>query len=518
MDAHLESDSIRDLSWVALTNIFLSYGGRLVRCFRGSCLAGVPEGGGVAAGTPKACTSGLKSAHRGRTGLLPSSLFILLAIGAWLTGYTSETATAQSDSQVHNAWVQVVPPNHGLVRAITEANSCPLAHFDDRAVRMRMRARPNPDFDVLVCELPVPPGTDKIEVAGRELRPVSQNPRRIAVVGDTGCRMKVGSALDDGFQNCNDPDDWEFAKVAKRVAEWQPDLIIQLGDYIYREQECPDNCGNCQGSPFNSPGMRMDTWDAEFFEPATPMLEAAPLVLVRGDHEKCERAGRGYFRFLDPFDMRACSDFSAPYTLDFDGIQLVVMDTVQAEDTSLSPDVVIERYAQDFERAGELATNHTWLISHRPIWALRPAAAPGSMTRKDECENQTIPRRLVVQDINVTVQEALASSRLAGWLPPAVDLVLTAHIHVGEVLSFTGGRPPQMVVGISGTKLLQAVTEGLVGRAIDGETITHATMISVHGFFGFQPRQADGWSVEVLGADGASVSRCMINGKEARCR
>ncbi len=469
-------------------------------------------------GCPMLAWAGSKSDHHGQTSPRLSSLFVLLGMGAWLTACAFAPTTAQLDSQVRNAWVQVVPPGSGLVRAIIEADRCPLAHFDDHAVHMKIRARPNPDFDVLVCELPVPPGTGKIEVAGRELRPVSQNPQRIAVVGDTGCRMKAGGALDDGFQNCGDPDDWEFAKVAKRVAEWQPDLIIQLGDYIYREQECPESCGNCLGSPFNSPGMRMDTWDIEFFEPGTPMLEAAPLLFVRGDHEKCERAGRGYFRFLDPFGMSSCTDFSAPYTLDFDELQLVVMDTVQAEDTSLSPDVVIERYAQDFERAGELATGHTWLISHRPIWALRPAAAPGSMTRKDECENQTIPRRLVVQDINVTVQEALASSQLAGWLPPAVDLVLTAHIHVGEVLSFTGGRPPQMVVGISGTKLLPAVAEGLVGRVIGGEMITHATMFSVHGFFGFEPGQAGAWGVEVLDAGGASVSRCRINGKVARCR
>ena len=469
-------------------------------------------------GRPMLAWASQMSAHHRQTRPRLFSLFLFLVIGAWLTACAFEPTAAQSDSRVRNAWVQVVPPNRGLVRATTEADRCPLAHFDGRDVRMKVRARPNPDFDVLVCELSVPPGTGRIEVAGRELRPVSQNPRRIAVVGDTGCRMKAGSALDDGFQNCGDPDDWEFAKVAKRVAEWQPDLIIQLGDYIYREQECPESCGNCLGSPFNSPGMRMDTWDVEFFEPGTPMLEAAPLVLVRGDHEKCERAGRGYFRFLDPFGMRTCTDFSAPYALDFDGLQLVVTDTVQAEDTSLSPDAVIGRYAQDFERAGELATGDTWLISHRPIWALRPAAAAGSTTRKDECGNQAIPRRLVVQDINVTVQEALASSRLAGWLPPAVGLVLTAHIHVGEVLSFTGGRPPQMVVGISGTKLLPAVTEDLVGQVIDGETITHATMISVHGFFGFEPRQAGGWDVEVLDAGGASVSRCRVNGKDAWCR
>ena len=75
-----------------------------------------------------------------------------------------------------------------------------------------------------------------------------------------------------------------------------------------------------------------------------------------------------------------------------------------------------------------------------------------------------------------------------------------------------------MVVGISGTKLLPAVTDGLVGQVIDGKKITHATMISVHGFFGFQPRREGGWDVEVLDAGGASVSQCRVNDRDARCR
>ena len=237
---------------------------------------------------------------------LPKFAFLMLVACAWLASVGSGPASAHSNSQVRNVWVQVVPPHRGLVRAITEADRCPLAHFDGRPARMKVRAQPNSDFDVLICELLVPRGTDRIEVAGRELRPVSSNPQRIAVVGDTGCRMKAGSALDDGFQNCGDPDDWEFAKVAQRVAEWQPDLIIQLGDYIYREEECPEGCGNCQRIPFNSPGMRMATWNAEFFHPGTPMLEAAPLVFVRGDHEKCDIRSlriRGGSRWLETPDV-----------------------------------------------------------------------------------------------------------------------------------------------------------------------------------------------------------------------
>ena len=118
----------------------------------------------------------------------------------------------------------------------------------------------------------------------------------------------------------------------------------------------------------------------------------------------------------------------------------------------------------------------------------------------------------------MTAQEALNSSRLQGRLPSAIDLVLTAHIHVGEVLSFTGRRPPQLVVGISGTKLLPAVNDGLVGQVIDGETVTDAMMVSVHGFFGFEAQPQDTWLVDVLDVEGSSATRCTVQDKTARCR
>ncbi len=441
-----------------------------------------------------------------------------LALAALLSAMPVATVTANPDDDVLHVWVQVVPPHNGVVRAITEGRLCPRVRFDGRPQRMKLRAAPNPDFESRVCELAVPPSARTIEVAGRSLAPVPRRPVRVAVVGDTGCRMKAGGALDDGFQDCTDPDDWEFAKVAQQVADWKPDLIIQLGDYIYREQECPDGCDHCQNSPFTSPGMRMKTWEKEFFKPGRPMLEAAPIVLVRGDHEKCERAGRGFFRFMGIDDSLVCTDFSDPYALRFQGLHLVVMDTVQADDTTLSANVVINRYADDFESAARLARPGSWLMSHRPIWALRPAPEnPPDDPVTDECKNQDIPTLLTVENINVTAQKALATSHLKGVLPDAVDLVLTAHIHVGEVLSFTGGRPPQMVVGISGTKLLPAVTEGLVGMEIDRETVTAATMISVHGFFGFEPNGRNEWDVEVLDTRGANITSCELADKHAAC-
>ncbi|NRA04185.1 MAG: metallophosphoesterase [Myxococcales bacterium] len=399
---------------------------------------------------------------------------------------------------------------------------------------MKVRTRPDADFDVLVCELLVPTGTRWIEVGGRKLRPVSRNPQRIAVIGDTGCRMKAGIHLDDGFQDCRDPNAWQFAEVAQRVAEWQPDLIIQLGDYIYREQKCPDGCSLCQGLVFLSPGVRMRIWNEEFFNPAQPMLEAAPLVLVRGDHEKCSRAGRGYFRFLDPQSLgQQCADFSAPYSLDFEGLQLIVMDTVQAEDTEqkLSPEVVINRYARDFERAAELATGASWLLSHRPIWSLRPKRALSRSEANGDpkenwvgeaaCLNQQFPDAagLTVESLNATVQAALHASNLNGTLPSEVEVVLASHVHVSEVLSFSGGRPPEFTIGNGGTKMLPTVTDGLLEVPIDSQTATNATMLeAVHGFFGFTPHPSGGWRAEVLDVRGETIASCSINDKQALCQ
>jgi len=398
--------------------------------------------------------------------------------------------TFAADPAVKNAWVQVAPPRVGIVRALTTASSCPDVAFDEQMVRMKERAAPDGDFDILTCEATVPPGTNRIEVAGKSLRPPVVRPQRIAVIGDTGCRLKAGGALDDGFQACNVPDQWAFAKVAQQVAAWKPDLIIQVGDYIYREQPCAKEAG-CEGSPFNSPGMRLATWNADYFTPAAPMLEAAPIVFVRGDHEQCERAGRGFFRFLDPFPRRECSDFTDPYSLDFDGLQLMVMDTVQAGDTRalLSPDVVIERYRQHFERVRQLVTGNTWLISHRPIWAVRPTTPDGSD----------------VEVLNVTVQQALSHP-----LPPAVDVVLTGHVHLGEVLNFTGDRPPQVVVGTGGTLLLPDVTRDIVGMEIDGQFVTHATIVSLHGFFTFERQRHRAWKIAIRDDTGRTVAVCQL--------
>ena len=62
---------------------------------------------------------------------------------------------------------------------------------------------------------------------------VTSRPERIAVLGDTGCRITYYAD-----QGCHDQKTWPFATVARSVADKQPDLILHLGDYYYREVPC----------------------------------------------------------------------------------------------------------------------------------------------------------------------------------------------------------------------------------------------------------------------------------------
>ena len=147
-------------------------------------------------------------------------------------------------------------------------------------------------FPVTVCEAPLPAGARSAAVAGQALSPPVPSPRRILVIGDTGCRMEAPT----DFQACNDPTAWPFAKVAARAAAWRPDLVIHVGDYHYRESACPEGNAGCAGNPV---GNTWASWRADFFAPAAPLLRAAPWILIRGNHEVCSRAGEGWFTVHD---------------------------------------------------------------------------------------------------------------------------------------------------------------------------------------------------------------------------
>src|SRR5262249_40934003 len=111
-------------------------------------------------------------------------------------------------------------------------------------------------------------------------------PERILMVGDTGCRIK-GEAL----QDCNDPQKWPFPAVAAAAANLRPDLVIHVGDYLYRESPCPVRMAGCAGSPW---GDNWRTWAADFFTRGGPPAAPAPVGPGARHPESWRPPGRGF--------------------------------------------------------------------------------------------------------------------------------------------------------------------------------------------------------------------------------
>ena len=143
------------------------------------------------------------------------------------------------------------------------------------------------------------------------------------------------------------------AAFGSAAAASQPDLVIHVGDYLYRESECPKNMG-CSGSPRGD--NKGDAWYADFFEPASKLLAAAPWIMTRGNHEICSRAGRGYFLFLDPAlatgKVPSCTDnVSADCLLERSGFELPVTITHRSDQPAAAARPVAQTAATEPEAA-----------------------------------------------------------------------------------------------------------------------------------------------------------------------
>ena len=146
-------------------------------------------------------------------------------------------------------------------------------------------------FPVTICEFDVPAGAQRASVGTRAFRCRSASPRRIVVLGDSGCRVNT---TENALQACDDPAAWPFAEIAATAARLAPDLVIHVGDYLYRETACPPTFAGCRGSPW---GYGWDAWHADLFVPAAPLMAAAPWIVVRGNHRDLRPRGQGWFRF-----------------------------------------------------------------------------------------------------------------------------------------------------------------------------------------------------------------------------
>jgi Calcineurin-like phosphoesterase len=383
-----------------------------------------------------------------------------------------------------SAWVQAVRGGYEA-RIVTGAAQCPVLHSQKGDVAMAVRAAVTQNFP-LACAVAIPAGAADASIAGTSLPLPVVAPQRILVLGDTGCRIK-GAAL----QACNDPARWPFPQLAQAAAKLKPDLIIHVGDYLYRESACPAGNQGCAGSPW---GDNWTTWQADFYTPAAALLAAAPIVLVRGNHEDCVRAGPGWLRLQGPlpFDSTApCAAHLPVYDVDLGALRLAVMDDATAEETELNRDDS-PVYAADLTDMAAIAAP-VWFVHHRPIWA----AVTGPLG---------IP---IGGNLGLMDAARIASQHGGPPIASNVELMLSGHIHSFEALNYTQDVPPQIVAGNGGDDLL-ITPKNLRGTQFLGHSgVTVADGLSVGGFgFLLMTRAENGWTIDLYDSAGNKTRTC----------
>lgn len=393
---------------------------------------------------------------------------------------------AVNASAATTAWVQMVAGG-AQARAVTDALACPRLMSDGRSRPMRERAAPNEAFPNRVCEAPIPPRIRRASVDGISLPfPVAQ-PRRLVILGDSGCRLK-GPVV----QHCNDPSGWPFARVAALAAARKPDLVVHVGDYYYRETPCPSGNAACAGSPY---GDRWATWKAEVFAPAAPLLRAAPWVFTRGNHEDCKRGGPGWFRLLDAAPApKACPAQSDTFAVNVAGARLFIVDSNDTGDFT-APAALTSAFSARLAPVRGRSGLPAWIVTHRPVWnavRLGPLLADGVVNRTE---------RAAVKDRDLA----------------DVQLILSGHVHNFTSLAFSAVRPPQLVVGTGGDLMALNDTpppaSGTV--SVDGLQAQAFTM-GRFGYFVFDREGAD-WVGAFHDLSDAVAATCRLHHRSLTC-
>ena len=390
-------------------------------------------------------------------------------------------------------WVQYVPG--GLeARAVTDDAACPAAAIDGVAAHMTERSAPGENYPVRGCAVSIPANAKLVTVAGKPMPMPKGTANRILLIGDTGCRLKGAQV-----QACNDMSQWPFRLGADISADMKPDLVLHVGDMHYRESDCPAGNLGCAGTPF---GDTWEVWREDFFKPGEALLGAAPWIMDRGNHEECERGGKGWARALDPYPydrasgVDGCLGPQKPYSVDIGGVTILVMDVSTAAEKV--NDEQVAWYRPQFEMAKTIS-GPVWMTFHRPIWAV-------DTTKKGEPagDNRTLA---------AAAREVLA---------PNVQALISGHHHTFELMSYEQDLPLQIVSGHGGDDLSENAPSVVKGLEINGVRVKDG--IGRPGIFGFSileraKEDTTGlkWTLTAYDTRGRAFSRCRIDGRNGTC-
>lgn len=386
-------------------------------------------------------------------------------------------------------WVQL-GGSGASVRAVVEGAACPTIAVDGApAVAMAPRAAPGSytGFEgISVCEFVLPASAKTIAVGGVSLPAPTGKADRALLLGDTGCRLKGGDQ-----QDCLGPPDeggWGFPAISKAAAKVQSvDLVVHVGDYIYRESADKGQCVPLDPAKgWVHCGDNWPTWKADFFAPAHDggLLAQAPWIPTRGNHEDCGRAWQGYMLFFaEGAPQTTCATTLPVQQIPLAGLDVLMVDTSSEGHGGGAQSELQASYSEVTKKLGQ-GTAPAWLVTHVPTYM--QGYAP----------------------YDIYANSGLGANSRLKWLQ-------VGHVHDAQHCDgVPGSMQPQTVVGGSGVELDHCGSGTSCAKA--GVKVEFCSgPSSAGGGYSFFSVQADAaaskWQAQLLDLQGQPTQSFSVN-------
>ena len=301
-------------------------------------------------------------------------------------------------------WLQIMPKNELWIRYLdTKPDSkdqCPTITADGKPYKMNVYKAKDDKFPTsckLAFKVNKLPKSAVLDDKKININLKLQDIKKIAVIGDTGCRVHK-------FINQDCKNDWYFKQIADAVLLHKPDIILHVGDYIYREHGYQD---------------KWQVWKEDFFDPADSILKSGiPWIMVRGNHEDCKRNGNGWFALLSD-KPENCHNHSQIYSVKINDIDLLVTDSTLEEDL-----------LADLKKINsDLVQKKTWITTHRPVVGVGKNG------------------------------ELIGYKKILSDLDDKVKMIISGHVHALQVIKHN--QIVQLIAGNSGTLLSYEVAKNI---------------------------------------------------------
>jgi hypothetical protein len=168
---------------------------------------------------------------------------------------------------------------------------------------------------------------------------------------------------------------------------------------------------------------------------------------------------------------------------------LVMFDSGSASDKVLDSKA-IERYSAELDG---ISVQHAWLVLHHPLWGLKIAAGADPAAPPTESPTE--------------VTQAWEKTPVKG-----IDLIVSGHTHLFELLTFDQGRPTQLVAGDGGTEMAMPLPAQIAGLKLRGATLLSGQDAHEFGYTALT-KVADGWRLALTSTTGRVLESATLPGK-----